>query len=91
LAQIHLVVFKKNAPLIPKNDVIEPKLGYLTVNWLLQYSLDFVHVTSFFGIKKNDKTKNLRQIFFQGLGENNSSLQPALKALHSAFKVRCCQ
>jgi len=31
LAQIHLVVFKKNAknaPLIPKNDVIEPKLGY---------------------------------------------------------------
>jgi len=31
LAQIRLVVFKKNAPLIPKNDVTEPKarrLGY---------------------------------------------------------------
>jgi len=31
LAQIRLVVFEKNAPLIPKNDVTEPKarrLGY---------------------------------------------------------------
>jgi len=31
LAQIHLVVFEKNAPLIPKNDITEPKarkLGY---------------------------------------------------------------
>jgi len=31
LAQIHLVIFEKNAPLIPKNDVTEPKarrLGY---------------------------------------------------------------
>jgi len=31
LAQIRLVVFEKNTPLIPKNDIIEPKttrLGY---------------------------------------------------------------
>jgi len=31
LAQIRLVVFEKNAPIIPKNDVTEPKatrLGY---------------------------------------------------------------
>jgi len=31
LAQIRLVVFEKNAPLIPKNDVTKPKarrLGY---------------------------------------------------------------
>jgi len=31
LAQIRLIVFKKNTPLIPKNDVTEPKnrrLGY---------------------------------------------------------------
>jgi len=25
LAQIHLVIFENNSPLIPKNDVIEPK------------------------------------------------------------------
>jgi len=25
LMQIHLVIFEKNAPLIPKNDVTEPK------------------------------------------------------------------
>jgi len=40
-------------------------------------------VTSFFGITgaffSNDKT-NLRQIFFQSLGENTCSLQPALKS-----------
>jgi len=29
LAQIHLVVFEKNALLIPKNDVTEPKAGLL--------------------------------------------------------------
>jgi len=29
LAQIHLVIFKKNAPLIPKNDVTEPKARLL--------------------------------------------------------------
>jgi len=43
-------------------------------------------VTSFFEIKgaffrfsQNDKT-NLRQIFFQGLGQNTCLLQPALKS-----------
>jgi len=42
-------------------------------------------VTPFFGIKgafffflENDKT-DLRQFFFQDLGENTCSLQPALK------------
>jgi len=29
LAQIRLVVFEKNAPLIPKNDVTEPKARLL--------------------------------------------------------------
>jgi len=29
LAQIHLVIFEKNAPLIPKNDVTEPKASLL--------------------------------------------------------------
>jgi len=29
LAQIHLVVFEKNAPLIPKNDITEPKARLL--------------------------------------------------------------
>jgi len=29
LAQIRLVVFEKNTPLIPKNDVTEPKAGRL--------------------------------------------------------------
>jgi len=29
LAQIHLVVFEKSAPLIPKNDVTEPKVRRL--------------------------------------------------------------
>jgi len=29
LAQIHLVVFEKNASLIPKNDVTEPKARLL--------------------------------------------------------------
>jgi len=29
LAQIRLVVFEKNAPLIPKNDVTEPKARQL--------------------------------------------------------------
>jgi len=31
LAQIRLVVFEKNAPLIPKNDVTEPKARLLQV------------------------------------------------------------
>jgi len=62
---------------------------FLPVNSLTGYlsSLAFGMVTSFFGIKgvffaflsKSEKA-NLRQIFFQGLGENTYSIQPALKS-----------
>jgi len=54
LAQILLVVFEKNAPLILKNNVIEPKVGY---------SNNKLTVKSGFRISKTMVFENLKLSF----------------------------
>jgi len=77
LAQIRLVVFEINAPLILKNDVTKRKAGlrYLPVKKLLTGYVSFK-------LPKNHSfcaVADLCEIFF-GFSRNTCSLQPALKS-----------